>query len=239
MWVFTLYDPQWFIPTYTGGGPFMQRFVLLLLLPTLLVAVQNAGVRAIYLPLSLFVLLHFFNVPFAYNRGLAFAGVKSMIVIFIMFYATVSLIDTPEKTLRILKLFLVSFVWYLVQGLWHSGRVRWHMTLDNPDSFGTLAAIAVGFGFYIGMATRIPRWRYLGFATAAMGLLGIVMSSARGAMLAGAVVVAFIWIRSSRKMATLAGGLVAAALLVVAINTISPEGDFRDEVTSITERRRE
>ncbi len=235
MWIFTLFEPQRFLPSFTGGGAIMQRLVLALLIPTLLVAVRSAGARAIYLPLALFALVHVVNVPFAYNRGLAFTGLKSVIVIFILFYATVSVIDTPKKILGILKLLLLSFVWYLVQGNLRSGGVTWHPTLANPDSFGTLAAIAVGFGFYFGLAAKIPRWRYLGFATAALGMLGIVVSFARGAFLAGAVVVGFIWIRSPRKIATLAAGLVAGALLLVAISAIYPQGEFWAEVKSIAE----
>ncbi len=235
MWIFTLFEPQRFIPAYTGGGAVAQRFVLLLLVATLFVAVKNAGTRAFYLPLTLFVLVHFLNIPLARNPGLALVGFKSISVIFILFYATVSLIDTPEKSLRILKLILVSFVWYLVQGILNSGHVRWHPTLANPDSFGALAAIAVGFCFYIGMAARSARWRYLGFATAALGMLGIVISFARGAILAGAIVGVFIWIRSPRKMATLAGGFVAIALLMAAISAIYPEGELWDEMKSITE----
>ena len=234
MWFFTLFEPQRFIPTFTGGGALMQRFVLLLLVPTLIVALRNAGTRAFYLPLTLFVCLHFLNVPFARNPGLALVGFKSITVIFILFCATMSLIDTPEKILHLLKLYLVSFIWYLVQGVGF-GYVHWHPTLGNRDSFGTLAAIAIGFGFWMGMTARAPRWRYLGFATGALGLLGIVTSFARGAFISSAIVIALIWIRSPRKLATLASGIVVAGLLLVAISAIYPEGELWDEVSSIIE----
>lgn len=235
MWVFVLFEPQRFVPWYTGGGSYIQSFVVLLYIPTLLIGLQSGGLRGVYLPLALFGLVHFVNVPFAFNRGLAFVGLKSMIVTFILFFTTVCLIDTPPKALRLLKLLLVSLVWYLVQGVAFSGRVRWHPTLANPDSFGTLAAIALGFGYFMGMAARTPRWRYLGLATAALGSLGIVLSFARGAILAAAAVIALIWIRSPRKLATLSVGLLGAVLLFGAIVWLYPQGEFFDEVSSITE----
>jgi O-antigen ligase len=235
LWIFILFEPQWFIPSLVGGGGgLLQRGALLLLLPALIIATQYRGLRAFYWPLALFALIHLINVPPAMNRGLALVGFKDMFRILALVAATLTVFDTPDRILQLLKLLLLSFAWYLVQGI-PGGTVDWHTEMANPDAFGGMSVTALGFGYYLGMSTRIPRWRYLGFAVSALGLVGVVASFARGALLAAALVLVLVWIRSPRKMATLLGGVVAAGVLFATVAVIYPQGEFWSEMATITE----
>lgn len=231
-WVLTLFEPDWFL-SGTIGGPFYR--IPTILTPILMIIILRCVTRkSIYWPLILFVLMHVGASLFAENRGLPREGLKFLVPMLLLFVGSVLLIDSPSKAVTVLKMFLLSFIWYGVQGI-PGGRVSWHFLLANQDSYGPLMGMGLGYSYYFAMGMRSLWWRRLGYATFAICVVGIGASFARGAVLSAGLVLFVIWLRSPRKLATLMGVIVAAALFFLAIHFLFPPGMFFDEMKTISE----
>ncbi|MCH8083996.1 MAG: O-antigen ligase family protein, partial [Myxococcales bacterium] len=235
VWWFLIYtDVHYFAAYYVGGGPIFKRISLVLLIPMILILLQRGVIRGIYWPMAIWTALHFVTLFVAANRGLAFSGFKTVVFYFIAFSTTVAVVRTPSHALTLCKLFLLSFLWYFIQGL-PNGLVRWHPVLGNTDAFGPLGVMGMGFGYYCGMMTESKKWRYLGFGVAALGVMAFVASFARGAFLAAIIAAFVIWLRSPRKLRALGAGAAAAVLVFASAELIFPKGAFWEEMKTISE----
>ena len=76
---------------------------------------------------------------FAENRGRARIGVEDIGRLAILFVATSAVVNTRARALILLKLFLLSFLWYGLQAI-PGGLVWWHGQLANEDGLGPLMA---------------------------------------------------------------------------------------------------
>jgi hypothetical protein len=187
--------------------------------------------EAIYWPFTVFVLLHMIALPFVDNRGRALGAFECLYPSYLLYVATLSLVDTPRKCLPILFMFLLGFPWYGLQGL-SEGLVPWQTAMDE-NGYGALMVIGVAVAFPFARASRVPFWRILGFSIAALGLAGAVISFARGAFLALVAVAGFVWFRSPRKLAGLVAGLGGVAVLLVVIQIRYPGGTFWEEMRTV------
>jgi hypothetical protein len=233
-WFLTYTDFHFFAAHYVGGGPILHRITIVLLIPMILILLQRGVTGGIYWPMLIWTALHFVTLFVAENRGMAFGGFKQMVFYFIAFTTTVAVVRTPSHALTLCRLFLLSFLWYLIQGL-PSGLVRWHNELANPDAFGPLGVMAMGFGYYCGMMEKSKKWRYLAFGISLLGVIGFVASFARGAFLAGVIAAFVIWLRSPRKFIALGAGIAGLVLVFASAEVIFPEGAFWEEMGTISE----
>ncbi len=235
MWTLIYFEFHNFIPAMIGGGgPVIRRIPLLVMGMLAIVAVMRGSRRSIYWPYALFVLAHMLIVPFAWNRGLAMTGFKSMVLFFIPFVATLSVVRTPAQVLTLYKLFLLSFPWYCIQGL-PAGLIWWHNLLGNPDAFGPLGVLAIAIGYNFSLAADERKWKRAGMAIAGLGVIALVASFARGAFLSGVAVVGLIWLRSDRKLRAVVQGSVVLVLLLITSEILFPGGAFWNEMATIAE----
>lgn len=227
IWVLVLFAPHLLLP---GGG----RILLALAVPALLVAIQKGRASDLYWPLVLFTILHLTAWPTSMNRGYVQMGFIRMAQICIFFTASVVLFKKPAQVLWVLKLLLLSCVWFGIQGigLFGRGKINWHYTLSNTDTFGGLMAMAVGLGF-CSLSGKDVRWRYVGYGTVGLGLLGVIVAFARGAVVAAAVVLFLWWLRSQHKLLKAAVAFGMAVLLIPAIEIVHPGGKFWREMKTI------
>jgi O-antigen ligase len=232
LWVLMTWEVDQFLSGMIGG-PFYRA--PLLLVPVLVIMLLARGSRkAVYWPLIVFVMLHFAAALFAENIGLARDAFKYMVYVLVLFASSVSALDAPAKIVVLLKLYLVHFVWFGIQGL-PTGRVMWHPLLGNEDSYGPLMVIGLAFSYFFAMATPLPRWRWVARFAFALCLLGVVVSFARGAALAAGAVLLYILLRSPRRVGTVIGLLVIALLLVPVAGLFVPLDEYIAEVRSSAE----
>ena len=233
MWALTIFDPMRFLDARLGADGVLTR-VPTLLAPLLLVVIATKWRKeGIYWPFTLFLLLIVVALPFVDNRGRAFAAFACLYPSYLLYVATISLVDVPRKCLPILFIFLLGFVWYGVQGL-SIGLVPWQTAMDE-NGFGALMVLGVAFAFSFARAARVTSWRVLGYSTAALCVGGAVISFARGAFLALVVVAAFIWLLSPRKLTALLAGLAGVAVLLGVIQIRYPGGKFWQEMGTVEE----
>jgi len=231
-WVLHIFEPGWFLAG-TIGGPF-YKFPTILLPVLVIVSINYCQRRSLYWPLIVFVLLHLGASVFAENAGLSRLHFKFLVYMLLQFIGSVSLIDSPYKAITVLKVFLLGFIWYGIQGL-PDGRVSWHTMLGNEDSYGPLMVMGLGFSYYFAMGIRSWWWRRLGYAVCLLCVIGTVVSLARGAVLSAGLVLFLVWLRSPRKLGTFMGGFAALLVFLLALKFILPSGVFFDEMQTISE----
>jgi O-antigen ligase len=231
----------WFLKTFeldiflTGlvGLPFYR--IPMLLLPVLGFAILSRGDRrTAYWPLIVFVLMHFAGSFLAENVGLARDAFKYMVYMLVLFAASVSLLDTPAKVTVVLKLYLLHFVWFGVQGL-NTGTVTWHPLMNNEDSYGPLMVMAIPFAYFFAFGISSNRWRWIARGTFVLGVLGVVTSFARGAGIVAAVIVCYVVWRSPRRVTTLLALILVAIVLVPLAALFVPLDEYVAEMKSSAE----
>jgi len=233
MWILLLIEPEWFLSAF-GGGALLKR-VPTLLLPVLLLCTASRWRReALYWPFVGIMAIHVIHMPFVENRGLLMAGFKSLYQFFFVFVGSACIIRSPSHTLRLATLFMLHFSWFAIQGA-KSGQVSWHSMISNPDSFGPLMGIGLGYCYYYAQSIQDKRLKWIAYLTSAICIIGVISSLARGAVLSAALVMALVWLRSPRKLATLAAALAAAVIGLAAITAIFPENAFWKEMSTVSE----
>lgn len=219
-WVMMVWELDGFL-TVKSGLPF-NRLPLLVGLALLVMTAMRGHPKALYWPLTLFTVMHLFASVLATNSGLARDPLKYLIYIMVLFAASVTFLDTVPKMITVVKLYLLSFLWFGLQGLPNGGRVLWHSTLANEDTYGPLMVIALPIAFFMIRGTSVRNWRWAAIATFVVCLLGVVGSFARGAGLAGAAVLLFIILRSPNKIRSL-GILIGAVIIALPlVNLVVP-----------------
>ena len=217
MWIVMFLQPQWWLASF---GPTIVLKVPALLFGCLLVVTLLHGPRRLITPLLAIVLFSIALLPVAYVGSNTLIPTKQLILYYILALATVTLVRTPRDALPIVVILLVGqFAWWDLHGALR-GLIPWHPTYANYDGFGPLMVIGTSCAFYFGLAARRTGLRRISFAVAGACVVGLVGTFARGAILAGAFVLAFVWIRSPRKgIMTL--GIVGAVLVVtIAAGTV-------------------
>jgi O-antigen ligase len=222
LWAVVLCDPQWWVASF---GP---RFVLQI--PTVMFAILALmalarGPRGWFPPFLSFIAFVALTLPFTYNEGFALLELKKLWIFYTLALGTLAFIRTPADALPILGMaFLYQNLWWALLGARH-GLVAWHPTNGNYDGFGPLMVIGIPLSFYYGLAAKRTWPRRLGFFTAGLCLVALVSSFARGAVLGGACVLAWVWFRSPRKALTGAGIVIGLLAVLVATSSFLNDVD--------------
>jgi O-antigen ligase len=232
LWMLTIFEFEWFV-SQTVGGPFYR--IPTLLAPVLaLLTVARGTRRALYWPMLLFVTMHLGASIFAENAGFARDGLRFLLFMVLLLASSVTFLDTPHKAIVVLKLYLLSFVWYGVQGI-PGGRVFWHPLMNNEDSYGPLMVLGMAFAYFFGMAVSSRGWKWCARIVFLVALLGVVASLARGASLAAGLVLGYILLRSPHKLRTIGGVILAAIVFLPIAAMLLPLDAYLAELQSVSE----
>lgn len=233
-WVVMVCEVDLFFSAITGG-PFYRIPAVLAPLLVLSIVFKQIDRRIVYWPLLLFLLLHVGASVFAENAGLSRGSLKILVYMVVLFSASAALLDSPSKLIVILKIYLISFAWMSIQGI-PSGKVSWHPLLANEDSYGPLMVMAMVFSYFFANATSSRKWRLIAYSVGFLSVLGLIFSFARGAGLAGAVVVGYIIMYSPHnKFRTMAVLVLAAVLILPLAATVVPLDSYINEIQSSSE----
>lgn len=213
MWFITLCDPQWFIASMTAD--------IVLKMPTPLYGIMLLLVlfklpRSWFPPFLAFILYTVVLIGPSLNRGYAIGVAKILVAFYVLAIGTLALLRSIPLSVPIVAAHMMySYIWWVGFGV-ASGKVSWHHSVSNYDGYGPLMVIGIGSCYYFGQATKLKKERYLAYLTCMGCIVGMVSAFARGAVLAGGVVMVWMWLRSRHKIRTTVTGMVAIIALVIA-----------------------
>ena len=226
LWILIIGDPlRW--PAAYGA-----TFLLLIPIPVLFIllgyAVLTHKTRVVP-PLLAFSLYAFAQTPFSYNIGHAIPVARVLMGYCGLAILTMTVVQKARDAVPIVAwALLYHFTWWTLVGA-IPGRVVWHTpAYNNYDSFGPMMAIGIGTSFFMAIGGKDRRVRFIGFATAAGCIIGLVSSFARGAVVAGVATLGWIWLRSPNKLRTAGLGLVGAVVVLVATEVLFTNVDRED-----------
>lgn len=211
LWAVVLFHPQWLVAAH--GAHFILKVPLVFFGALFVLTLGHVRRGIWYLPVLCMLVFAYATLPFSINLGYSLKPTKQLLLYYVLLVGTLAFVRKPRQAIPVLLMVLVyQFMWWGALGA-KNGMVGWDEVYNNYDSYGPLMVMGITSAAYTGLAVRSKWMRRIAFATAALCLIGLVSSFARGAVLAGGLVVAFGWMRSPRKgMATL--GIVAAVVVV-------------------------
>jgi O-antigen ligase len=221
MWFVMLCDPQWWVagvafPPATKIPTPLYGVILLLVL--------FHPPKSWYPAFMAFILYTVALIPFAYNRGFSLNVAKMLVAFYVLALGSLALLRSIKLAVPIIAgFFMYSYLWWIAWGL-KSGMVWWHPSLGNYDGYGPLVVMGIGSCYYFGVATNVPKERKLAYLAAILCIAAMVSSFARGAVLAGGLVMFWMWVRSQHKLRATVAGVVGVIGLVVAGSLVQGGG---------------
>ena len=179
----------------------------------------------LWLPLLAVMAIH---VPIAVNNYWALMTLKDMTLMYGVYLAVITFINSTEKMMTLMKLWMGLHGFLAVMGIAKGGRGIGAWMGDEND-FCMVMDMAVPFGYFLlfsatGVAQKV---KYLGFLGAF--ILGAMVSLSRGGFFGLAAVGTYCWYRSPKKLNALVVVIVAVLFMLV----LAPE-KYWDEIASST-----
>lgn len=237
LWIISLFDPARLISYYIPGLSPLLWVRELLLYGTFLMWLSSSAPKKNMKWFMAFIGVTLFGTGIAFltgNWGVAREVVREMFPYYALGIMTISLFNTPERAITLLRLYFFFYLYYAIWGLISlklsplagdidpAARqiIYWHIYFDNRDGFGPLMVMGFAYSVYIYRAMRGRLYRLLASASVFLCIVGILTSFGRGAALAFMVSIGHIWLHTKRKFVT------AIALVAITVVFLSAAPQF-------------
>lgn len=218
--------PQELIPGL-GAIPFGTGLSVLILLKVLMAGKLNFSrpQTRLWIPLFAVMAIH---VPIAVNNFWALMAFKDMFLLFFVYLGIITFIDSLERMMTLIKMWLGVHTFLAVMGVAKGGMGIGGWMGDEND-FCMVMDMVVPFGYFLLFAAKGigERVKYLGFF--GIYILAAMATLSRGGFLGLASVGAYCWYRSPKKMNALIVVIVAVLFMLM----LAPE-TYWDEIASST-----
>jgi hypothetical protein len=208
--------------------PFATGLDVLLLLNVIMSGKLNLSrlQTKLWIPLFIVMAIH---VPIARNNFWALMTLKDMILIFGLYLGIVTYVNSLEKMLTLMKVWMGILGFLAVMGISKGGHGIGGWMGDEND-FCMVMNMAVPFGYFLLFSTSSIRQKmqYLGFLGAF--ILAAMASLSRGGFFGLASVGVYCWYRSPKKL----NALIVVAVAVVFMLALAP-ATYWDEIASSTD----
>ena len=207
--------------------PFATGFDVLLLLSVVMSGKLDLSRLQTKLWIPLFVVMAI-HVPIARNNFWALMTFKDMLLIFGLYLGIVTYVNSLEKMLTLMKVWMGILGFLALMGIAKGGRGIGGWMGDEND-FCMVMNMAVPFGYFLLFSATgvVQKMKYLGFL--GTFILAAMASLSRGGFMGLAAVGAYCWYRSPKKLNAFIVVVVAVAFMLV----LAPE-TYWDEIASST-----
>ena len=179
----------------------------------------------LWIPLLVVMAIH---VPIARNNFWALMTFKDMLLTFGLYLGIVTYVNSLEKMLTLMKVWMGILVFLAVMGISRGGRGIGGWMGDEND-FCMVMDMAVPFGYFLMFSANgvKEKLKYLGFL--GTFILAAMATLSRGGFFGLAAVGAYCWYRSPKKL----NALIVVVVAVVFMLVLAPE-KYWDEIASST-----
>lgn len=208
--------------------PFATGLDVLLLLSVVMSGKLNFSQLQTKLWIPLFVVMAI-HVPIARNNYWALMTFKDMLLIFGLYLGIVTYVNSLEKMLTLMKVWMGILCFLAVMGISKGGKGigGW---LGDENDFCMVMNMAVPFGYFLLFSTTnvVQKMKYLGFLGSF--ILAAMASLSRGGFFGLASVGIYCWYRSPKKL----NAFIVVAVAVVFMLVLAP-AKYWDEIGSSTD----
>ena len=208
--------------------PFATGLDVLLLLSVVMSGKLNFSRLQTKLWIPLFVVMAI-HVPIARNNYWALMTFKDMLLIFGLYLGIVTYVNSLEKMLTLMKVWMGILCFLAVMGISKGGKGigGW---LGDENDFCMVMNMAVPFGYFLLFSTTnvAQKMKYLGFLGSF--ILAAMASLSRGGFFGLASVGIYCWYRSPKKL----NAFIVVAVAVVFMLVLAP-AKYWDEIGSSTD----
>jgi len=179
----------------------------------------------LWIPLFVLMALH---VPLARNNFWALMTFKDMLLIFGLYLGIVTYVNSLEKMLTLMKVWMGILVFLAVMGIAKGGHGIGGWMGDEND-FCMVMVMATPFAYFLLFSSTgvVQKMKYLGFLGSF--ILAAMASLSRGGFIGLASVAAYCWYRSPKKL----NALIVVVVAVVFMLLFAP-ATYWDEIGSST-----
>lgn len=207
--------------------PFGTGLDVLLLLSVVMSGKLNFSRLQTKLWIPLFVVMAI-HVPTARNNFWALMTFKEMLLIFGLYLGIVTYVNSLEKMLTLMKVWMGILCFLAVMGISKGGRgIGGWMGDENDFCMVMNMAVPFGYFFMFSASSVVQKMRYLGFLGSF--ILAAMASLSRGGFFGLASVGVYCWYRSPKKL----NALIVVVVAVVFMLVLAP-ATYWDEVSSST-----
>jgi O-Antigen ligase len=207
--------------------PFATGFDVLLILNVVMSGKLDLSrlQTKLWIPLLVVMAIH---VPIAVNNFWALMTLKDMLLTFGLYLGIVTYVNSLEKMLTLMKVWLGVLGFLAIMGITSGGRGIGGWMGDEND-FCMVMNMAAPFGYFLMFSASgvVQKMKYMGFLGAF--ILAAMVSLSRGGFIGLASVGAYCWYRSPKKLNALIVIVVAVLFMLV----LAPE-KYWDEISSST-----
>ena len=167
------------------------------------------------------------QVPLADNHYRALMALKTMVLTFLAYFGIVMSIDTVPKFRKFITLWLGVHILLALHGIAKHGQGVGGFLADENDFAMTLNMI-VPFAFFLAQTEQHRTKKLLYFGLTGLFVLAVLVSFSRGGFVGLLVVGLYCWLRSPKKLRSLAV-IVVLGLLV----SLGAREGYRERIDSI------
>ena len=179
----------------------------------------------LWLPLLAIMAIH---VPIAVNNYWALITFKNMFLLYCVYLGIVTFIDSLEKMMMVIKMWLGIHGFLALMGI-AKGGVGIGSWMGDENDFCMVMNMVVSFGYFLLFSATgvVQKMKYLGFL--GTFILAAMASLSRGGFFGLASVGVYCWYRSPKKL----NALIVVAVAVVFMLVFAP-ASYWGEITSST-----
>ena len=208
--------------------PFATGLDVLLLLNVVMSGKLNFSRLQTKLWIPLFVVMAI-HVPIARNNFWALLTFKDMLLTFGLYLGIVTYVNSLEKMLTLMKVWMGILCFLAVMGISKGGKgIGGWMGDENDFCMVMNMAVPFGYFFMFSASSFVQKMRYLGFLGSF--ILAAMASLSRGGFFGLASVGVYCWYRSPKKL----NALIVVVVAVVFMLVLAP-AKYWDEIASSTD----
>jgi len=252
LWFLFLFEPARLISFHVRALEPLKWAPTALLLGAIFLWLKSGVAKYNYKWFLIFVLVTILGTGVAFiegNWGVARTINRMFLQYYMMGVLSFSFLSNERRITKFLNIYLWYIVYFAAWGI-YSLKVQpidpsidpgmreiipWHHQLNNRDGFGPLMVIGFAFCFYFYQAMEGKINKALAMFGAVLCVAGVISSFGRGVFLGMVVIIAFIWVRSKRKIVGLIMICVSAGLIYLLVSVVSPGSMYWEQIATIQE----
>ncbi|MEW6418476.1 MAG: O-antigen ligase family protein [Nitrospirota bacterium] len=232
LWVIRVLKPEWILSYFVPSLGFIKGIPTLLLFGLLAYVVFTLRKPLVIdKPYLCFVVVILISTLFAVNTGLARNGLRYVTESFIFFSLCLTLVSSEQAFDKMIAIYVITLFFYAISGIAFNGLVPFHVFLNNEDAFGPFMVLGTSISFYAALQSQKTKFFYV--IVAAICVLGLIASFARGAFLSLCALGIFIWWKSGRKFKTALIMCMIILVFMVSANILFEGGKYWQEMATI------